>query len=67
LRASANKSEREAKRTLDVIGRQLDGSLPDGVTAENLVVAYEPVWAIGTGLRRRRPMSPQYINLSASD
>lgn len=41
--------DRDAGRTLDVVGGQLSGSVPDGATAANTVIAYEPVWAIGTG------------------
>ena len=42
--------ERKAGRTLEVIARQLKGSLPMNAVPTNTVVAYEPVWAIGTGL-----------------
>ncbi|AWB20181.1 triose-phosphate isomerase [Methylobacterium currus] len=44
------RAEREAGRTLEVVRGQLAGSLPDGATAADTVIAYEPVWAIGTGL-----------------
>jgi triosephosphate isomerase len=42
--------QRDHGQTLDICGGQLNMSLPDAATAANLVVAYEPVWAIGTGL-----------------
>lgn len=42
-------AEREAGRTLDIVAGQLANSTPVGATTTNTVIAYEPVWAIGTG------------------
>jgi triosephosphate isomerase len=42
--------ERKGGKALEVVSRQLKSSLPQGATAANTVIAYEPVWAIGTGL-----------------
>ena len=42
-------AERDAGHALAVCSRQIAGSVPEGSSAENTVIAYEPVWAIGTG------------------
>ncbi len=55
-------AQRDQGETLEVIGAQLDGSVPDGATAANLVIAYEPVWAIGTG---RTPTPAQIAEVHA--
>ena len=40
--------EREAEKTFDVLSRQLEIGL-NGIEYQNIVIAYEPIWAIGTG------------------
>lgn len=55
-------AQRDAGRTLDIIGGQLAGSVPQGATSQNLVIAYEPVWAIGTG---RTPTTAQIAEVHA--
>lgn len=42
-------AERESGKALDVVATQVNASVPDNATATNTVIAYEPVWAIGTG------------------
>ncbi|HWL55980.1 MAG TPA: triose-phosphate isomerase [Paracoccus sp. (in: a-proteobacteria)] len=55
-------AQRDAGETLDMISAQLAGSVPDCATAANTVIAYEPVWAIGTG---RTPTNDQIAEVHA--
>jgi triosephosphate isomerase len=55
-------AQRDGGETLDVVSRQVAGSVPAGATAANTVVAYEPVWAIGTG---RTPTVEQVAEVHA--
>jgi triosephosphate isomerase len=55
-------AQRDAGKTLDVNGSQIAGSVPEGSTAANTVIAYEPVWAIGTG---RTPTSAEVQDVHA--
>ncbi len=56
-------AQRDAGETLKVVSTQLRGSLPDDANAKNTVVAYEPVWAIGTG---RTPTEAQVAEVHAA-
>lgn len=56
-------AQRDSGQTLAVVREQLRGSLPAGAEAENTVVAYEPVWAIGTG---RTPTEAQIAEVHAA-
>lgn len=55
-------AERDEGKTLRVIGRQLKGSIPGHADPKTTIIAYEPIWAIGTG---RTPTSAEILTVHA--
>jgi triosephosphate isomerase (TIM) len=56
-------AERLSGRTVDIVSSQLAGSIPENASPTQLVIAYEPVWAIGTG---RVPTSAEVRDVHAA-
>ena len=56
-------AERDAGKTIDICTAQINGSVPECSTAQNTVIAYEPVWAIGTG---RTPTTAEVEDVHAA-
>jgi triosephosphate isomerase (TIM) len=56
-------AQRDAGMTIDVVSTQLGGSIPDEADPKRLVIAYEPVWAIGTG---RTPVAQDVADVHAA-
>ena len=56
------REDRDAGRAAEIVGARLVGSLPDAATADNTAIAYEPVWAIGTG---RTPTGAEIAGMHA--
>jgi len=57
-----SEAERDAGRANQVCSGQIAGSMPDGATPANTAIAYEPIWAIGTG---KTPTTPQIAQMHA--